>query len=249
MAEADASQCVEAAMPNVPRKVGRVVNTPRVFPSTRAKIARVALVPVDLPPPVAMRDRWAAFAAVAAAVGSGDVCHAGPGARWHYDDSGGAWADLVHVGRGRAVLVGWERGGDTYFRGAAEYFERPATDLLAGAPDWWAEPVADAEAPFHWVGFVYGFDGERWWRAAYDADDGFARLGLPAVDEESCRDACAEFCDGRLAESESGNDGYDGAALDAVLAAGVGVTEAQLRALLGADGDPAAGAAAARAFS
>ncbi len=185
-----------------------------------------------------MREGWAAFAAVATAVGSA-VCHAAED-RWHFDDGGGNWADLVPVGGGRAVLLGWDREGETYFRGAASYFDRPETDLLAGAPDWWAPPVEEAERPYHWVGFVYGFDG-GWTRADYAASDGFARVGLPAVSAQACRELCAEFCADAVAT-------VDPVALGAVVAAGTQVTESQLAALLGGEGDPAAGVAAARRF-
>jgi hypothetical protein len=194
------------------------------------------VLPVDLPPPARMRGPWAAFTAVAAALGS-DVAHATP-LGWHYDDGGGNRVDLVRLGE-RAVLLGWDREGATYFRGAARYFDEVETDLLAGAPDWWAPPVFEREREFHWIGFVYGFDG-GWTRAEYAVDDGFTRVAAPVTAaraaeliEEWCGDAVGDVAPEAVA---------------AVVEAGAGVTEAQLGALLGGEGDPAAGVAAARRF-
>ncbi len=104
----------------------------------------MALVPVDLPTPDALRGRWAAFAAICAARGWARSCHA-DGPRWHFDDGGGNWADLVHVGDGRAVLLGHDHEySDTYYAEAAAYFGELETDLRARAPEWWAPPVRAA---------------------------------------------------------------------------------------------------------
>jgi hypothetical protein len=122
----------------------------------------MGLVTLDLPQPRRMRGRWAAFAAVCAARGWGDDCHA-DGPVWHFDDGGGNWADLHHVGAGRAVLIGHDHEySDTYFAAAAEYFEKPETDLLGGAPDWWAPPARAALDRGLWVGFVYGYEDGVW---------------------------------------------------------------------------------------
>ncbi|WP_181783428.1 proteophosphoglycan 5, partial [Pseudonocardia pini] len=150
------------------------------------------MITLDLPTPAEMRGRWAAFAAVCAARGWGDGCRA-DGPRWHYDDGGGNWADLHLFPGERAVLLGNDHEySETYFRGAAEYFGEPETDLLAGAPDWWAPPAEAAMAAGEWVGFVYGFDG-GWQRAEYAIPDGFASVGLPAVSDEACRDLALAF--------------------------------------------------------
>jgi hypothetical protein len=151
----------------------------------------MGLVTLDLPQPRRMRGRWAAFAAVCAARGWGDDCHA-DGPVWHFDDGGGNWADLHHVGAGRAVLIGHDHEySDTYFAAAAEYFEKPETDLLGGAPDWWAPPARAALDRGLWVGFVYGYEDGVWRRVEYDVADGFSAIGLPALDDERCRSSCS----------------------------------------------------------
>ena len=206
----------------------------------------MGLVTIDVPEPREMRGRWAAFAAVCAARGWGSSCNAA-GAVWHFDDGGGNWADLHHVGGGRAVLVGHDHEySDTYFAAAAEYFQEPETDLLAGAPDWWAPPARAAIDRELWVGFVYGFEDGVWRRADYEPDDGFVSVGLPAVDDERCRELVVEFT--QEAPGLAGGE-PDPRAVDALIAADADVTEAHVRALIGPTGwDPAAGAAAAREF-
>jgi len=206
----------------------------------------MALVMLDLPKPSEMRGRWAAFAAVCAARGWGRSCHA-DGPVWHFDDSGGNWADLHHVGAGRAVLIGNDHEySDTYFAAAAEYFQEPETDLLADAPDWWAPPARAALDRGEWVGFVYGYEDGAWQRAEYELSDGFTSVGLPAVDDGRCRELIVEFT-----QDAPGLDGRpaDPRAVDALIAADAEVTEAQVTAVIGPTGwDPAAGAAAAREF-
>ncbi|QFZ16612.1 hypothetical protein [Saccharothrix syringae] len=193
---------------------------------------------VELPPPTRMRARWAAFAAVCAARGWDANCHAA-GSVWHYDDGGGNWADLHFTGGGRAVLVGHDHEySETYHNRAAEYFGEPETDLLAGAPDWWAPPVRAAEASGQWVGFAYGFADGTWLRADYDVDDGFGALDPPFADTGRCRDLIADFT----------GDHADPAAVDALIAADADVTEELVAAVVGPDLDAAAGAAAARRF-
>ena len=208
--------------------------------------AVMGLHTLDLPSPAEMRGRWAAFAAVCAARGWGRSCHAA-GAVWHFDDGGGNWADLHHVGGGRAVLVGHDHEySDTYFAAAAEYFQEPETDLLAGAPDWWAPPARAAMDRELWVGFVYGFEDGVWRRAEYELSDGFTSVGLPALDDERCRELVVEFT--KEAPGLTGG-APDPRAVDALIAADADVTEAHVRALIGPTGwDPAAGAAAAREF-
>jgi hypothetical protein len=148
----------------------------------------MGLVTLGLPQPRRMRGRWAAFAAVCAARGWGDGCNA-DGPVWHFDDGGGNWADLHHVGAGRAVLIGHDHEySDTYFDAAAEYFQEPETDLLAEAPGWWAPPALAAIGRGLWVGFVYGYEDGVWRRAEYEVSDGFTSVGLPAVDDEGCRE-------------------------------------------------------------
>ncbi len=204
----------------------------------------MALVEVDLPDPEWMRGRWAAVAAVCAARGWGDTCHAN-GPVWHYDDGGGNWADLHRFGD-QAVLVGHDHEySETYYANAAEYFEEPETDLLAGAPEWWAAPVRTTIEDGLWVGFVYGYENGVWQRAPYDLDDGFDAVGLPAADEQRCRDLIAEFT--RDAPGLVGG-APDLAAVAALIAAGGDVTESQVTAVVGSGWDAVAGVAAARRF-
>ena len=197
------------------------------------------LVTLDLPTPAVMRGRWAAFASVCAARGLSDGCWARDGL-WHYDDGGGNWADLHLLDRRRAVLVGHDHEySETYFAEAAAYFGEEETDLLAGAPDWWAPPARKAAADGLWVGFVYGFDGVRWQRAAYEPDDGFGSLAIPAASDERCRELVEEFAE----------DEVDAAAVETLMAADAEITPAMLRDVRTGDGwDPIAGAAAALGF-
>ncbi|GLZ52790.1 proteophosphoglycan 5 [Actinomycetospora sp. NBRC 106378] len=203
----------------------------------------MALVPVDLPAPMTMRGRWAAFAAILGARGWGSGAFAEP-ARWHYDDGGGNWADLHLVGQGRAVLVGNDHEySDTYFREAAAYFQEEETDLLAGAPDWWEAPAVDGMARETWVGFVYGWDGSGWSRAPYDLSDGFTSLHPVFVDDERCAEMVVEFVENEV-EGPVRPD-----AVAALIAAGADLTHDQLRAVADVPGwDLDAGVAAARAF-
>ena len=209
------------------------------------------LVTLELPEPDGMRGRWAAFAAVCAARGWGDSANAvvapAGGPVWHFDDGGGNWADLYHVGAGRAVLIGHDHEySDTYWATAAEYFQEEETDLLAGAPAWWEPPARAALDRGLWVGFVYGYSGGTWRRAPYDLADGFTSLAMPAVDTDRCRELIVEFV-----QDAPGLAGAapDPAAVDALIAADADVTEEHVTAVIGPTGwDPAAGAAAARAF-
>lgn len=204
----------------------------------------MALVTLELPGPDEMRGRWAAFAAVCAARGWADSCRAVQGL-WHFDDGGGNFAELVWVGEGRAVLLGNDHEySETYFATAAEYFGEEETDLLAEAPDWWAPPARAAMDRGEWVGFVYGFDGSTWRRAAYDIPDGFQQVGLPAVDEARCRERISEFA--RNAPGRTGPPPED--AVAALIAADGAVTADLLARVVGTAWDLPAGVAAARAF-
>lgn len=205
----------------------------------------MSLRTLDLPTPTALRGRWAAFAAICAARGWADSCHAADGV-WHFDDGGGNWADLHHVGEGRAVLIGHDHEySETYFAEAAGYFGEPETDLLAGAPTWWEPPTRSAGVRGDWVGFVYGFDGVQWSRAAYDVDDGFASVGLVALDDGRFREQVAEF----VQDAPGLTGPPDPTAVDALAAADTAVTATLLRTVIGPTGwDAEAGAAAARRF-
>ncbi len=206
----------------------------------------MALRSLDLPSPDAMRPRWAACCAVLTAIGYGRGCFATTN-RWHYDDAGGNWADLVFVGAGRAVLLGHDHEySETYFREAASYFEEPETDLLAGAPGWWAAPL-DGRDPFEWVGFVYGWDGSGWQRADYQLDDGFRSVGLPAVSDAGVTELATTFVAG-AAKRQGLAFTPDSGAIAGLLAAGP-VTAARLAAVFGpVDADIGAGITAAAQF-
>ncbi|MFD6856012.1 hypothetical protein ACFWCF_01485 [Rhodococcus sp. NPDC060090] len=189
---------------------------------------------VSIPSPDSMRSRWAALAAMMASRGPawGRSCYAS-GNTWHYDDGGGNWVDLRWVDDQRAVLVGYDHEySETYFDAAAEYFECDATDILAGAPDWWSETIADylqrQRDKGEWIGFVYGFENGRWTRVDYSVDDGFRSVGLPCVDHESTREHIVTM----LKIVESGDHEADLAIIDAVLAQGAALDPHTAGALL-----------------
>jgi hypothetical protein len=135
------------------------------------------LVHVDLPSPSSMRGGWAALAAVYAARGWGrDVWATSD--EWFYHDGGGNWASLRLVEHDKVLLIGHDHEySETYFGKAAEYFGEEETDLLSGAPDWWAGRL-DLPPVAEWIGFIYGWDGKTWQRAQYGKPDGFAEVGL-----------------------------------------------------------------------
>jgi hypothetical protein len=205
------------------------------------------LIPVDLPSLDELRNRWAAHAAVMAAIGCSDLSHA-TSQRWHYDDAGGNWAELVLLDNGRAVLCGHDHEySETYFREAAVYFQEEETDLLADAPDWW-EAGLPAQRE-QWIGFVYGFDGTSWFRAEYDLDDGFVSVGLPAVSFDRTYDMVSEFVLGR-AEAHDVDHEVDVDAVRALTISGASLTHGELVAIFGeVPADLDAGVAAARSFS
>ena len=137
------------------------------------------LITIDLPSPLEMRPGWALQAARSAARGwtdDGDI-HADC-KQWFFHDGGGNWAALRFYSEDKIVLLGNDHEySNTYFGSASEYFDEEETDILAGAPDWWSFNLSGY--PFEdWIGFIYGWDGERWQRAAYDVDDGFKGLDL-----------------------------------------------------------------------
>ncbi|MFD4138578.1 proteophosphoglycan 5 [Streptomyces sp. NPDC058572] len=206
----------------------------------------MGLVTLNLPAPEQLRGRWAACAAICAARGRGGTCWAdGPG--WHFDDSGGNWAEVHHLGAGRAVLIGHDHEySETYYGPAADVFGEDGTDVLAAAPDWWrpvVERILDAK---EYVGFVYGYDMDGWRRADYSAEDGFHSVGLPALSIEKTRESILAW-----AGSAPGRSGAIPSpdAVEALIAADGDVTEAHVSAVIGEGGwGAAAGAAAARKF-
>jgi hypothetical protein len=207
----------------------------------------MALIPVDLEPPHQLRNRWAAHAAVMAALGNGDMSNA-TATRWHYDDAGGNWADLVLLDGGRAVLFGHDHEySQTYFREAADYFQEEETDLLADAPEWWGSVLPTGVD--QWIGFVYGFDGTSWSRADYDLDDGFASVAVPACSDERLHEMIVEFVHGS-GEDAGSNHEVEPATIDALVALGPAITSDALRNVFcDVPGDYDQGVAAAAAFA
>lgn len=203
----------------------------------------MTLITVDLPAPRELRRGWAALAALRVAEGHDKVVYAS-GNDWFFDDGGGNWVCLRLVDGGRAVMFGNDHEySDTYFREAAEYFGEEETDLLAEAPAWWGENIAHTYG--EWTGFIYGWDGERWQRAAYELSDGFTSVGL-------LRASTLDHEDSGLRHTATHAPGLDGrpadeVALDALVAADGDVTAAQVEAVY-PGGDSELAAAAARRF-
>lgn len=199
----------------------------------------MSLVPVDLPDLPDLRRRWAALAAVLAATGFERGCFAEE-RRWHYDDGGGNWADLVFVAEGPVLLGNDHEYSETYFREAAAYFGEQETDLLAGAPDWWEQALAGRD-PTDWVGFVYGYDEGRWWRAAYDRNDGSSSVIGPLVSDEALQTLIADY------GSDGGTATPEVAAAIAALVTSVEPDVRLLEAVLGPYGHDVSAALAAAA--
>jgi hypothetical protein len=201
------------------------------------------LISLDLPKPASLRGGWSAMAAVLAARGWNDFVYA-TSDQWLYHDGGGNWACLRFQDKGRAVLLGHDHEySDTYFGAAAEYFDEEETNLLADAPEWWSLDLDPS--PFgEWIGFIYGWDGQKWQRTAYEKDDGFASIGL--------LDDCSINGTKTLSESAMAAPGLKGeppdtAALVALIEADANITDAMLEAVV-PGWDIAAGVAAAHQF-
>lgn len=204
----------------------------------------MSLVPVDLDNPANLNHRWASLGALYAAQGYDDTY--GRGRIRHCHDGGGNWARMALLPGGRALLFGRDHEySETYWEGAAEYFEEPETDLLAGAPQWWGEALAEHRegGEQDWIGFVYGWENGQWLRAPYDVDDGFDSV-LPARDHDSTVEHITEW----LAELAEPPAVADRGAIEKLVQAGPEVTVEQLAAAFPSHWDLDAGVAAARAF-
>lgn len=203
----------------------------------------MSLVKVDFLNPKELRGAWAALAAVMAARGWRDDVYA-TGNQWLYHDGGGNWACLRFKEKNKSILIGHDHEyTETYYGKSAEYFEEEETDILAGAPDWWGfdlNPMPHGE----WIGFVYGWDGEKWLRSNYDEDDGFVSLdligGLSIKDLESLR------LHSQDAPGLNGNPPND-SHLIALISADANITQEQLK-LVTPGWDIDAGVAAAKRF-
>lgn len=192
---------------------------------------------------MALRGGWAALAAVSASRGWNRNIYASSH-QWLYHDGGGNWACLRFQDAGKAILLGHDHEySDTYFGKAAEYFSEEETNLLAEVPDWWSldlNPTPLGE----WIGFIYGWDGHCWQRAAYDKHDGFEQVGLLGACSLNSTELLGQFA--MDAPGLRGNP-PSFAALSALVAADGKVTSALLDAVV-PGWDIAAGVAAARKF-
>ena len=232
---------------NLPSSAGvALAPTPAPAPaasSTAGIVAEKPLIDLDLPSPAALRRGWAALAAVYAARGWDRDVYAEP-RQWLYDDGGGNWACLRYVDKDRILLIGHDHEySQTYFGEAAEYFGESETDLLAGAPAWWRSHLDPM--PFgDWIGFVYGWDGRKWQRASYEAQDGFEQVGLL----KACSLGTTETLIGCAQEAPGHDDEHPAhEAIAALLAADAEVTESLLDAVV-PGWDSKAGANAALKF-
>ena len=203
----------------------------------------MALLPVDLDAtPDHIVDFLAVDAAVRAAVGVEHPAPAAAALDWAGAD--GVWMSLVRPGDGRALLTGWHHE-FSLTEGSGRAGEA-GTDLVGDAPGWWRRGVEHARARDAYLGFLYGWDGSTWWRLDQPTDDGFDPEIFP-VTLLALREIIDELADDTLLEAP------DPEAVDALLAAGAGLTADHLAAVLrSADGwpevDTAAGVRAARAY-
>ncbi len=203
----------------------------------------MALFPVDLDStPDTIAALLAVDAAVRAAVGVEPCPPSAAALHWAGDD--GEWMALLRPGEGRALVVGrhpefslTEDGGSAGETGS---------DLVGDAPGWWRRGVEYAGSHGDHPGFLYGWDGAGWWRLDQPADDGFDPELFP-VTRSALRDIIDRLADDTLL------DAPDPGGVDELLAAGAGLTAADLAAVLHApDGWPEvdldAGVRAAREF-
>jgi len=203
----------------------------------------MSLVKIVLPSPAELRGGWAALAAVCAARGWGNQVHATAN-QWLYHDGGGNWACLRFKDKDKIVLLGHDHEySETYYGEAAKYFQEEETDLLAGAPEWWAHNL-NPEPFGEWIGFIYGWDGQQWHRSNYENDDGFESVGLLKACSVNDTEYLKEFSSdapglkGQPAKSE---------ALGALVAADANITDSLLETVVpGWDID--AGVTAAKIF-
>lgn len=206
-------------------------------------MGRMSLLPVDLdstPPEIV--SLLAVDAAVRAAVGLEH--HRPTPATLHWEGADGMWLALVRPGEGRALLAGWHPE-FSLTEGSGSAGEA-GTDLVGDAPGWWRRGVEHARSHNAYLGFLYGWDGGRWWRLDQPIDDGFDPELFP-VTRAAMRDIVDELADDTLLDAPEPD------AVEALLDAGARLTAADLeRVLYAPDGWPEvdleAGARAARDF-
>ena len=200
------------------------------------------LLTIEIPTPEQLRSGWAAFSAVCSARGWSDSAYADED-QWYYHDGGGNWACLRFLDNKRAVLVGHDHEySETYFGKAAEYFQEEETDLLLDAPEWWSTRI-EPEPFGEWVGFIYGWDGTDWKRAAYENQDGFNSVGLV----RTCTEIHGIFEHAKDAPGLNGND-PNPESLRILMNAGPGITVEMLEEAI-PGWDIEAGVAAAKRFA
>lgn len=189
----------------------------------------MALLPVDMDAaPGDISALLAVDAAVRAAVGLDHHRPTAGALHWAADDE--AWMALVRPGDGRALLVGWHPEFSLTEGGGRS--GEPGTDLVGDAPGWWRRGVEHARAQDRYLGFLYGWDGARWWRLDQPDDDGFDPELFP-VTPLALRDIIDGLADDTLL------DAPDPDAVDALIAAGPHLTADHLSAVLHApDGWP-----------
>ena len=71
------------------------------------------------------------------------------------------------------------------------------TDLVGDAPGWWRRGVEHARSRGAYLGFLYGWDGSRWWRLDQPVDDGFDPELFP-VTRAALRDIIDDLADSTL---------------------------------------------------
>jgi hypothetical protein len=190
-------------------------------------VTGMALLPVDLDStPDDIVSLLAVDAAVRVAVGLG---HCPPStSALHWSGEEGMWMVLVRPGEGSG------RAGEA------------GTDLVGDAPGWWRRGVEHARSRGAYLGFLYGWDGDGWWRLDQPVDDGFDPEIFP-VTTAAVRDIIDELADDTLLDAPAAG------AVDALLGAGARLSAPDLAAVLHSpDGWPEvdleAGVRAAREF-
>lgn len=144
---------------------------------------------VDLDDPDDLRARWCALAAVAHATGYDRRWWADE-TGWHHEDPAGNDLRFVSPGQDRSVLFGFH----SEISRTAEVGRQGG--LLAGAPEWIAQPEVRHRMATGEIGFVYGHFAGTWARAPYPGDpwqpldDGFTAVGDWLVSDE---DSAAEL--------------------------------------------------------
>ncbi len=134
----------------------------------------MSLVEISIPSPTKLRAGWAALAALHAVYyGTEDVAYATE-SEWLYNDLGGNWARLRFAGDGKAVLFGHDH---EYSTIALTKDTASESILLKDAPDWWLDCACPSEST-DTIGFIYGWQNNRWQRANYKEQDGFSYVGL-----------------------------------------------------------------------